>query len=163
MNERSRSLPSLLESTLLTIGSSNHERMRHDLATLTARLPEDVEDPLDQLLELGYRVGSEFTTSSTDEAPCASFLLDPERTLLTRHGDELLVAALVAAIGQRRGWEVDVICSRRRALIGHRRQGPPLVISPAHEGRVVDATDFCDEGDLWWRCPHEVAYALSQR
>jgi Transglutaminase-like superfamily len=153
----------MLESTLLTLRPANHERMRHDLATLTARLPEDVTDPIDQMLELGYHVGSDFTTSETAEADSDSSLLDPEPTLLRRHGDELVVAALVAAVGQRRGWEVEVICSDRRALIGHRRQGPPLVISPAHQGRVVDATDFASEGDIWWRCPHEVAYAVSRR
>jgi hypothetical protein len=61
-------LPSLLESTLLTMRPANHERMRHDLHTLAARLPDEVDDQ-----------------------------------------------------------------------------------------------DFAGEGDIWWRCPHEVAYALESR
>jgi hypothetical protein len=35
------------------------------------------------------------------------------------------------------------------------RHGDPLL--------VVDARDYAGEGDLWWRCPHEIAYALESR
>lgn len=156
-------LPSLLESTLLTMRPANHERMRHDLQTLAGRLPDEVDDPLAQLWALGDHVGAAFTTSEPGEAEGDSPLLDPERTLLERHGDPLLVAALITAVGQRRGWPVAVLTSDRRAMIGHSLCGPPLVLSPTDGSRLVDAQAFTGEGDIWWRCPHEVAYALESR
>ncbi|HVW46740.1 MAG TPA: hypothetical protein VHA76_06790 [Solirubrobacterales bacterium] len=155
-------LPTLLESTLLTMRPANHERMRHDLRTLAARLPDEAEDPLGRLMALGERVGAAFTTTPLDAA-AAEAELDPERVLTLRHGDPLLVAALVAAVGQRRGWSVAVIGSTRRALVGHTLCGPPFVISVTDGGRVVDAHDYAGEGDLFWRCPHEIAYALEAR
>jgi len=155
-------LPTLLESTLLTMRPANHERMRHDLHTLAARLPDELDDPLGQLMALGEHVGAAFTTSRLDADPTAAEL-DPERALIDRHGDPLLVAALLAAVGQRRGWKVAVIGSTRRALVGHTLCGPPLVISVTDQGRIVDAHDYAGEGDLFWRCPHEIAYALRAR
>ena len=61
-------LPTLLESTLLTMRPANEERMRHDLTTLAARLPDEVDDPIAQLAMLGERVGADFTTSAIGEA-----------------------------------------------------------------------------------------------
>ncbi|MFT3864948.1 MAG: hypothetical protein QM729_11805 [Solirubrobacterales bacterium] len=156
-------LPTLLESTLLTMCPANHERMRHDLKTLANRLPGEVDDPLGQLMALGEHVGAAFTTSAAGEAAGDSPLLDPERALIERHGDPLLVAALVAAVGQRRGWPVAVVSSDRRALVGHPRCAQPFALSVTDGGRVVDAHDYAGEGDIWWRCPHEIAYALESR
>jgi hypothetical protein len=156
-------LPTLLESTLLTMRLANEERMRHDLTTLAARLPDGVDDPIAQLAMLGERVGGAFTTSAIGEAAGDSPLLDPERALIERHGDPLLVAALVTAVGQRRHWPVAVVSSDRRALVAHQLCGPPLVLSASDEGRIVDAHDYAGEGDLLWRCPHEIAHALESR
>jgi hypothetical protein len=156
-------LPTLLESTLLTMRPANQERMRHDLTTLAARLPEDAEDPIAQLALLGERVGAAFTTSAIGEAKGDSPLLDPERALIERHGDPLLVAALVTAVGQRRHWPVAVVTSERRALVAHQLCGPPLVLSVGDEGRIIDAQDYAGEGDIFWRCPHEIAHALESR
>jgi hypothetical protein len=156
-------LPTLLESTLLTMRPANQERMRHDLTTLADRLPDDAEDPIAQLTLLGERVGADFTTSAIGEAAGDSPLLDPERALTRRHGDPLLVAALVTAVGQRRRWPVAVVTSERRALVAHQLCGPPFVLSVTDEGRIVDAHDYVGEGDILWRCPHEIAHALAER
>jgi hypothetical protein len=156
-------LPSLLESTLLTMRPTNEDRIRHDLATLAARLPDEVDDPLGQLMALGERVGAVFTTCGVGESKGESPLLDPDRALIERHGDPLLVAALVTAVGQRRGWSVAVVASDRRALVAHPRCGPPFALSVTDQGRIVDAHDYAAEGDLLWRCPHEIAYSLKAR
>jgi hypothetical protein len=157
-------LPTLLESTLLTMRPANEERMRHDLTTtLTARLPDEVDDPIAQLSMLGERVGADFTTSAIGEAAGDSPLLDPERALTRRHGDPLLIAALVTAVGQRHHWPVAVVTSERRALVAHQLCGPPFVLSVTDEGRIVDAHDYAEEGDILWRCPHEIAHALESR
>jgi hypothetical protein len=142
---------------------ANEERMRHDLTTLAARLPDEVDDPIAQLSMLGERVGADFTTSAIGAAAGDSPLLDPERVLIERHGDPLLVAALVTAVGQRRHWPVAVVTSERRALVAHQLCGPPLVLSVTAEGRIVDAHDYAAEGDILWRCPHEIAHALESR
>jgi len=163
MERQATGLPTLLESTLLTMRPANHERMRHDLATLSARLPDEVDDPLGQLMALGEHVGAAFTTSGVGEAKGDSPLLDPERVLTRRHGDPLLVAALVTAVGHRRGWSVAVVASDRRALVAHSRSGPPFALSVSDQGRIVDAHDYAGEGDIWWRCPHEIAYAVESR
>lgn len=156
-------LPTLLESTLLTMRPANEERMRHDLATLAARLPAEVDDPIAQLSMLGELVGADFTTSAIGEAAGDSPLLDPERALIERHGDPLLVAALVTAVGQRHHWPVAVVTSERRALVAHQLCGPPFVLSVTDGGRIVDAHDYATEGDILWRCPHEIAHALESR
>jgi hypothetical protein len=156
-------LPTLLESTLLTMRPSNQERMRHDLSTLAARLPGEVDDAMAQLSMLGELIGADFTTSAIGEAKGDSPLLDPERALTRRHGDPLLVAALVTAVGQRRHWPVAVVTSERRALVAHQLCGPPFVLSVIDEGRIVDAHDYQSEGDILWRCPHEIAHALKAR
>jgi hypothetical protein len=156
-------LPTLLESTLLTMRPANEERMRHDLTTLAARLPDEVDDPIAQLSMLGERVGADFTTSAIGEATGDSPLLDPEQALTRRHGDPLLVAALVTAVGQRHHWPVAVVTSERRALVAHQLCGPPFVLSVTDEGRIVDAHDYAEEGDILWRCPHEIAHALESR
>jgi hypothetical protein len=31
------------------------------------------------------------------------------------------------------------------------------------EDRIVDAHDYAEEGDILWRCPHEIAHALESR
>jgi hypothetical protein len=31
------------------------------------------------------------------------------------------------------------------------------------QGRIVDAHDYAEEGDILWRCPHEIAHALQSR
>ena len=152
----------LLESTLLGLGPVNVTRARHDLRTLAGLLPTEVEDPLEQLLALGEEVAASFTTPGPDEAPDPADL-DVGRVLLERHGDELLVASLVAAVGQGVGWDVAVVTSERRALVAHRVSGPPLVLSIAHEGRMVDANDLPEGGDLWWRCPRELAGLIGER
>ncbi len=82
---------------------------------------------------------------------------------LERRGDEVLVAALVAAVGQGVGWDVAVVASERRALVAHRVCGPPLALSIADEGRLIDAGDLREEADLWWRCPHEIAELIGRR
>lgn len=152
----------LLEATLLGLGPVNTSRARHDLRTLAGLLPTGVEGPLEQLRALGDRVAASFTTPAAGDAPDPAHF-DVGRVLLERHGDELVVASLVAAVGQGVGWDVAVVASERRALIAHRVCGPPLVLSIAHEGRMLDATDLHEETDLWWRCPYELAALIGAR
>ncbi|MBS1677256.1 MAG: hypothetical protein JST08_07715 [Actinobacteria bacterium] len=152
----------LLESTLLALGPVNVARARHDLRTLAGLLPTGVEEPLEQLRALGDQVAASFTTPAPDAAPDAAHL-DVGRALLERHGDELVVAALVAAVGQGVGWDVAVVASERRALVGHRGCGGPLALSIAHEGRMLDANDLREGPDLRWRCPREVAALIADR
>lgn len=152
----------LLESTLLALGPVNVARARHDLRTLAGLLPTDVEEPLEQLRALGDEVAASFTTPDPDEAPDPAHF-DVGRVLLERHGDELVVAALVAAVGQGVGWDVAVVTSERRALVAHRTCGPPQVLSIAHEGRMLDANDLREDTDLWWRCPRELATLIGER
>ena len=153
----------LMESTLLALAPVTVARARHDLQTLAGLLPADVTDPLGQLQALGDRVAAAFTTPREWEEDDDPALLDVGRVLLERHGDELLVAGVVAAIGQSAGWPVAVVASERRAFVAHRRCGPPLALSIADEGRLIDTSDLSGEGDLWWRCPHEVADALAAK
>jgi hypothetical protein len=152
----------LLESTLLSLGPVNSARARHDLRTLAGLLPAEVEEPLEQLRELGDHVAASFTTPAAHDLPDPAHL-DVGRVLLERHGDELLVASLVAAVGQGVGWDVAVVTSDDRALVAHRACGPPHVLSIAHEGRLLDATDLPQAGDLWWRCPRELATLIPAR
>lgn len=153
----------LMESTLLGLGPVNVARARHDLRTLAGLLPTGIADPLGQLQALGDHVAAAFTTPREWQDAADPALLDVGRVLIDRHGDELLVAAVVAAVGQGAGLAVGVVASERRALVAHRRCGPPLALSIADEGRLIDATDLSDEGDLWWRCPHEVGTALEAK
>lgn len=152
----------LLESTLLGLGPVNLARARHDLRTLAGLLPSDVAEPLEQLRELGDRVAASFTVPEAGDPPDPAHL-DVGQVLLERRGDELVVAALVAAVGQGVGWDVAVVTSERRALVAHRVCGPPLVLSIAHEGRLVDANDLHEADDLWWRCPRELADLIGAR
>lgn len=152
----------LLESTLLSLGPVNLARARHDLRTLAGLLPTDVEEPLEQLLTLGDQVAASFTTPDPGETADPAHL-DVGRVLLERHGDELVVAALVAAVGQGVGWDVAVVTSEHRALVAHRVCGPPHVLSIAHEGRMLDANDLHESSDLWWRCPRELAGLIEAR
>jgi hypothetical protein len=152
----------LLESTLFSLGPVNAARARHDLRTLAGLLPSEVEEPLEQLRELGDRVAASFTLPAEHDLPDPAHL-DVGRVLLERHGDELMVASLVAAVGQGVGWDVAVVTSDDRALVAHRTCGPPHVLSIAHEGRMIDATDLHDPGDLWWRCPRELATLITAR
>lgn len=48
-------------------------------------------------------------------------------------------------------------------LVGHPLGGPPFVLSVTDGVRVVDAHDYAGEGDILWRCPHEITYALGRR
>ena len=154
----------LMEAELLALGPVNVARARHDLRTLAGLLPAGITDPLLQLHALGDSVAASFTTAPPDERGEDPATLDVGRVLLERHGDELLVAGLIAAIGQGAGWEVAVVASERRALVAHRRCGPPLALSIADEGRLIDTTDLSgEEGTLMWHCPHEVAAALGAR
>jgi hypothetical protein len=152
----------LLESTLLALGPVNVARARHDLRTLAGLLPTDVEEPLEQLRALGDEVAASFTAPGPGDPPDPAHF-DVGRVLLERHGDELVVAALVAAVGQGVGWDVAVVASERRALVAHRACGPPLVLSIAHEGRMLDANDLREGTDLWWRCPRELATLIGER
>lgn len=153
-----------MEAELFALGPVNVARARHDLRTLASLLPSDLVDPLGQMQALGDRVAASFATPPADRPSDDPALLDVGRVLLERQGDELLVAALVAAIGQGAGWPVAVVASERRALVAHRRCGPPLALSIAHEGRLIDTTDLVgEEGRLLWHCPHEVAAALAKK
>jgi len=152
----------LLESTLLALGPVNEARARHDLRTLAGLLPAGVEEPLEQLRALGDHVAASFTTPAAHEVPDPAHL-DVGRVLLERHGDELVVASLVAAVGQGVGWDVAVVTSERRALVAHRVCGPPHALSIAHEGRMVDANDLHEADDLWWRCSRELAGLIDAR
>lgn len=153
----------LMESTLFGIGPLNVARARHDLRTLAGLLPAGIVDPLGQLQALGDHVAAAFTTPPPDRESDDPALFDVGRVLLERHGDELLVAALVAAVGQGAGLAVGVVASECRAFVAHRRCGPPLALSIADEGRLIDTRELSGEGDLWWHCPHEVAAALAER
>ena len=152
----------MLESTLLARGPVNLSRARHDLRTLAGLLPTGVEEPLEQLRELGDRVASSFTVPDAGDPPDPAHL-DVGRVLLERHGDELVVAGLIAAVGQGVGWDVAVVASERRALVAHRLCGPPLVLSIAHEGRMIDANDLGEADDLRWRCPRDLASLIDAR
>jgi hypothetical protein len=90
--------------------------------------------------------------------------LDVGRVLIERHGDQFLVAMIVATVGQSVGWDVAVVATPGRALVAHRVLGPPLVISIADQGRLIDARDIAYEGDdLWWCCPRDIARLVRVR
>lgn len=147
----------VIEAELLSLGVANPTRARHDLRTLAAQLPLELRDPLAQLQTLGDRVGAAFTTTEPGRQHNDPALLDVGRVLIDRHGDQLLVALIIAAVGQSVGWDVAVVTSPIRALVASRTCGPPMALAIAHEGRLIDATDVAHEGDLYWCCPHEVA------
>lgn len=167
----------LMESALLGLGPVNVARARHDLRTLAGLLPRDLDDPLGQLQALGDDVAAGFTipresaevaetrardgfSQPREEDPA---LFDVGRALIERRGDEWLVAGLVATIGQGVGWDVAVVAGGPSALVAHRECGPPLAISIAEEGRLVDVGDLPCGPQLRWRCPCELAAAIEAR
>lgn len=153
----------VIEAELLGLGVGNPIRARHDLRTLAGQLLVGLDDPLEQLQNLGDRVGAAFTTPTVGQDLKDPALLDVGRVLIDRHGDQLLVALIVATVGQNVGWDVAVVSSPKRALVAHRTCGPPLALAIADEGRLIDATDIASEGELRWCCPHEVGAQLRAR
>jgi hypothetical protein len=160
----------ILEAELLGLGRVNPVRARHDLRTLAAGLPVGIEDPLDQLMTLGDRVGAAFTTpplalddAERDAEEFDGRDVDVGRVLIERHGDQFVVAMIVAAVGQSVGWDVAVVATPQRALVAHRVCGPPLAMSVIDEGRLIDARDVAHEGDLWWCCPQDIARLIRIR
>lgn len=147
----------VIEAELFGLGVENPARARHDLRTLALSLPSELADPLAQLQALGDQVGAAFTTPEVDEECRDPALLDVGRVLIERRGDQLLVALIVTAVGQSVGWDVAVVTSPKRALVASRACGPPFGLAIADAGRLIDANDITHEGDLSWRCPHEVA------
>ena len=153
----------MIEAELIALGAHNPARARHDLRTLAALLPSVLDDPFEQLETLGDRVGAAFTTPDVGDDPEDPVLFNAGAALIDRHGDQLLVALIVAAVGQSVGWDVAVVTSPLRALVAHRVCGPPLALAIADQGRVIDATDIAHEGELRWCCPHEVARQIRAR
>jgi hypothetical protein len=74
-------------------------------------------------------------------------------------GHELTLVQVAAEAGRRAGLDLGVVASREHAYIAHRGGAGGIVLSPRHEWRAIDAADL-DEGDLAWRCSHEVSYLV---
>jgi hypothetical protein len=155
-----------LETLLLALsaeldGEEFPARAQTRLRELANRLDGVGRDPMEQLDALSRRVASWFTHCEDGHRRTDLDDLRPDAVLQSGHGDELLIAAIVAAIGQRRGWAVDV-ATGTRAFVGHRGLRAPLLICPAEAGRVID-TVRDGELQLRWRCSHEVAGTLLDR
>ncbi len=155
-----------LEATLVAVaeelGATDVPDAHARLAALVERLDEDLRDPALQLDQLGERVGGAFEIVRDSADRSGYDDLRPDVVLRTRVGDELVVAALIAAVGQRRGWNVDVLIGDDHAVVAHHDLGGQIAISPRHESHLIDPTDLRDRSLSWCRS-HEVAGALLDR
>ena len=155
-----------LETLLLALsteldGEEFPERAQTKLRELANRLDGVGRDPMEQLDALSRRVAAAFRHTGDGHRRTDLDDLRPDAVLQSGHGDDLLIAAIVAAVGQRRGWAVDV-ATGTRAFVGHRAVRAPVLICPAEAGRVID-TVRDGELQLRWRCSHEVAGTLLDR
>lgn len=133
----------------------------HDaVGALAACLP-DAAGPDAELRALADHVGRSLHVCSPQNEAHGYDDLRPDRALLRLEGCELLVAALLAAIGQRRGYDVFVARGRRHTLVAHDRLEGRLVLSPRHQSRVMAASAF--EPGITWCSPAEVVATLLAR
>jgi len=84
-------------------------------------------------------------------------LLPPVLTAGTGH--ELALVQAAAEASRRAGIDVGVVASRDHVYLAHRGGAEGVVLSPRHEWRAIEASDL-EEGDLAWRCSHEVSYLV---
>jgi hypothetical protein len=158
------SLEAMLGAVAEELGAGTEVADAHArIGLLVERLDEDLRDPALQLDQLGDRVGGAFDVVAREDRPVGDdSLLRPDHVLRTGFGDELVIAAIMAAVGQRRGWSVDVVLGGTHAVVAHRALDAHLVVSPRYQSHIVDASDLHDPA-LAWCGPHEVASALLER
>jgi hypothetical protein len=155
------SIEALLLGLATDLGSASIWPSRSRIDELAARLDGIGRDPAEQLHALGKRVAGSFTHAK-DSLRRADFDdLRPEKVLLSGAGDDMLIAAIVAAAGQRHGWSVSVV-SGSRPFVAHRGLSHPLLVCPQAHGRLLDGHRLGETG-LRWRCAHEVAGCLLDR
>ncbi|WP_354698906.1 hypothetical protein DSM112329_04604 [Paraconexibacter sp. AEG42_29] len=154
------SLEAIAWALVGALGGDTAARLHARTSVLAQRLDGVGSDPALQLDALSGRVACGFAVPRR-AAPDLEDLL-PDRVLESRSGTALTVALLVAVVGQRRGWDVEIVCGKAMAFVAHRRLDHPLVCSPQHDGRLIDARDV-EDGDLWRMCAHEVADTLLAR
>jgi hypothetical protein len=155
------SLEAVLWALTAALGGASAARLHAHVSLLAQRLDGLGGDPALQLDALSDRVASGFTVPRRSTPDLEDLL--PDRVLAGAPGDALTVAAIVAMAGQRRGWDVEVVAGARSAFVAHRGLDFPLVCSPAHDGRLIDARDAQDGEDLWRCCAHDVADRLLMR
>jgi hypothetical protein len=156
------SIEALLHALARELGGRAAAASEERMARLAARLDGISRDPVAQIAGLARRVGGTFAVVPDALRRPDHDDLRPDVVLASRRGDELVIAMLVAAVAHRRGWDVDVVTSNRHAFVAHRECPWPLFVGPLEPGRVVDGRDL-DDGDLRWRCPHELSADLLRR
>jgi hypothetical protein len=152
----------LLLSLAGELGGHALDDSQRRIERLSARLDGVPRDPTSQLAALARRVGGAFEVAPDSLRRPDHDDLRPDAVLATRRGDDLLITMLLVAIGHRRGWAVDAVTSRHHAFVAHRESPCPLLIGPLEPGRVVDPRHL-DDGELRWRCPHELVGELLRR
>lgn len=159
---RHASLETVLASLAGELGASDHLIVHDTVEGLSRALADVGPDPVVQLGALGDRVGAALSVQGPGlERPRSYDDLRPDVVLGRLAGDELVLAASLAAIGRRAGFDVDVMLGARHALVAHHGIAAPLVLSLRRESRTIDAGDLDDE--LRWADPHDVAAALVGR
>jgi hypothetical protein len=156
------SIEALLHALARELGGGAVENAEERMGRLAARLDGISRDPVAQIAGLARRVGGTFTVVNDSLRRADHDDLRPDVVLATRRGDELVIAMLVAAVAHRRGWDVDVVTGRHHAFVAHRSSPWPLFVGPLEPGRVVDGREL-DDGELRWRCPHELSADLLRR
>ena len=115
-------------------------------------------DAAGELLGAGEHLDGLLTVDrGTDRTDHADLLL-PD-VLAAGTGHELALVQAAAEACRRAGLDFGVVASREHVYLAHRGGAEGIVLSPRHEWRALDAADL-EEGDLAWRCSHEVSYLV---
>ena len=115
----------------------------HDTIGAWARLLPPGGDAGRELHELGAQVGRALRVRrAAPGGPPGYDDLRPDVALVRLEGHELLLAALLVAVGQRAGLPLAVLAGRRHTLVTHDGLHGPLVLSPRHQSRLISRHAF---------------------
>jgi hypothetical protein len=127
-------------------GAGDADVARRTMTVMARALPADALDPLQQLEALRV-VMTRAMRPRTD----GRHLL-PE-ILREGKGHPVGVAVMLAALGERAGWNVALVGHGLKLYLAHKDSGPVAILDPGRPEALIDPRIL--EVDLAWRCAHE--------
>jgi hypothetical protein len=127
-------------------GAGGVDTARRTLTVMARGLPAGATEPLQQLEALRVVMARAARPRADGKHLLPEILREGK-------GHPAGVAVVMAALGERAGWNVALVGHDMKLYIAHRDSGPVAILDPGRPEALIDPRSL--EADLAWRCAHE--------